>query len=318
MPNSTRVPEMESGESDLSSYDLPTVELNPSPKYSTFKSKLQETEQQAVSFQSTVLKILGEMQLQQQKQETRMNAIATTLEDIKNEINKNQRAHEELEKAVRVIADEHENIHTKIANLEQKINERHAENNDKTTQDIRIITLEDKLEELTRKLRETSIEIKNIPYKSDEQILQTIRRMYLKLSTPFNEKDIIECHRIFSKDNTKRNIILKFNSRTNKNTFLGALKKYNKEHKNDPLSTSSIGFSEHSQPVYASDYLTPKGTKLYYLGRQLKKNFGFKYCWSNLGKIYVKKEDNSAAIHIKNEKQVDEIMETGSRVGARP
>ncbi|CAH2093521.1 unnamed protein product [Euphydryas editha] len=55
--------------------------------------------------------------------------------------------------------------------------------------------------------------------------------------------------------------------------------------------------------------LTAKGARLYFLARDLAKSQNYKFCWTSYGRIYVRKNENSPVIVIKNENHVNSLMQ---------
>lgn len=56
--------------------------------------------------------------------------------------------------------------------------------------------------------------------------------------------------------------------------------------------------------IFLNDHLTPISSNLFFQARQLKKQNKVKYAWSKLGKIYIRKDDESRAFHITSSEQL--------------
>lgn len=167
--------------------------------------------------------------------------------------------------------------------------------------------LQTRLEEINRKLREKSVEIRNIPFSKDENKIEVVKNIYKCLSLDFSKDLVLDISRVFTKDKNNKPLIVEMNTAQSKTQFLGSLRNYNKAHRNNPLDTNKLGFAGSNTPIFASDYLTPFAAKLYYLGRDFKRHHNYKYCWTSHGKIYVKKHDDSPAILLRSEVQVDDL-----------
>ncbi|KOB51939.1 Uncharacterized protein OBRU01_26845, partial [Operophtera brumata] len=57
-----------------------------------------------------------------------------------------------------------------------------------------------------------------------------------------------------------------------------AVKKYNQHHINDRLNTAAIGLQGKKNPIYVSDFLTPKARRLYFLARDVARSNGYRFC----------------------------------------
>lgn len=76
------------------------------------------------------------------------------------------------------------------------------------------------------------------------------------------------------------------------------------------LRAKHMGFKkEEETPVYISEQLTAKGARLHFLARDLAKSNKYKYCWTAYGKIFVRKDENSAVIQITYEAQVQHLFQ---------
>lgn len=276
------------------------------PSPTTLRQRLQRNncDNNLDQFQEAVLSILMDIQSKQDKQ---LEAITADLVKIKQQNADIQKTQKNLEEAVRFTSSQYDDIVTKIGTLEDKIKESTTIRSVQQENSGQIYELQSTLEEVNRKLRERSVEIRNIPYTRDENKTEVVKRIYKCLSLDFSDDLVTDVSRVSTKDKNNKPLIVEMNTAQSKAQFMGSLKNYNKTHRNNPLGTNKLGFAGNDTPVYASDYLTPHAAKLYYLARNLKRHHNYKYCWSSNGKIYVKKHDDSSAILLKTEAQVEEL-----------
>lgn len=281
-------------------------ERDSSPSPTTLRQRLQRNncDNNLDQFQEAVLSILMDIQSKQDKQ---LGAITADLVKIKQQNADIQKTQKNLEEAVIYTSSQYDDIVTKIGTLEDKIKESTTTRSVQQENSGQIYELQSRLEEVNRKLREKSVEIRNIPYTRDENKTEVVKRIYKCLSLDFSNDLVTDVSRVSTKDKNNKPLIVEINTAQSKAQFMGSLKNYNKTHRNNPLGTNKLGFAGNDTPVYASDYLTPHAAKLYYLARDLKRNHNYKYCWSSYGKIYVKKHDDSSAILLKTEAQVEEL-----------
>lgn len=95
---------------------------------------------------------------------------------------------------------------------------------EKDENQLYINELEDNIEDLQRKLRSKSIEVRNIPFHKGENLTNMIRTIYQVLSLPFDEHDIKDVYRLPSKDIATKPLILEMDSTNSKAVLLGAIK----------------------------------------------------------------------------------------------
>lgn len=86
-------------------------------------------------------------------------------------------------------------------------------------------------------------------------------------------------------------------------------KTYNIKHKSK-LRAAQLGFkTSEDTPVFISEHLTAKGSRLHFLARELTKSKKYKFCWTAYGKVFLRKEENSAIITVRSEAQVQKLIQ---------
>ncbi|CAG9133110.1 unnamed protein product [Plutella xylostella] len=174
-----------------------------------------------------------------------------------------------------------------------------------------ILFLEDKVEDLQKASRKCSMELKNVPKIKNEnkEILSTmVTHLSSQLKVDLETKDIKDIYRTSSKAD-KTPIVVEFSSYILKTDLMNAAKKYNIMNKNNKLNASHLGQQSNSTPIYLSDHLTQKGSRLFYLARELSKAQNYKYCWTSLGNVFIRKDENAPIIKIINESQIQRLSE---------
>lgn len=175
-----------------------------------------------------------------------------------------------------------------------------------------ITILEDKIEDLQRENRKTNIEIKNVP-KSTNESREDLINMVIQLSNNVNysvaKSEIRDIYRVHTKKEVKNTpIIVELSSTIQKTDFLKTCKAFNVKHK-EKLCAKHLGLVKNEYtPIYISEQLTSKGSRLYFLARDLVKSKEYKFCWTAYGRVYVRKCENSPIVLIRNEHQVQNLM----------
>lgn len=222
-------------------------------------------------------------------------ALQTRMEEIKEQNVK-------LQESVDFNAAKYEEISAKLQLIEQ---ERKDDRN-------LILDLEDKVEQLERHIRTSSLEIRNLPQKigeSKQDLINTMVKLTNVVKAPVQLPDVKDIFRTKSK--TKNgNIVVEFTSVLTKDRILTAIKRFNKENKNDRLNTLQLQLEGPEQPIYVSENLTSKSKRLFRLARDFAVQHKYKYCWTSFGKILLRKEDGAPIVRIVTELDLRSLSES--------
>lgn len=98
-----------------------------------------------------------------------------------------------------------------------------------------------------------------------------------------------------SKNKNEKNIIARFVSRDKKNDFVKKARKAR-------LNTRDIGFfGEARVPVFVNDHLTSENKKLFSKALELKKQFRWRFLWTDNCRIKARKTKDSKVYRIATE-----------------
>ncbi|XP_028178785.1 uncharacterized protein LOC114366201 [Ostrinia furnacalis] len=210
------------------------------------------------------------------------------------------------------------NIESSIALLmsqNQELSNRILQLENKSKEDREYITLlEEKVENLQMGSRKSNFEIKNVPKKTAETKDELVQ-MALSLSSSIGgnlcKTDIKDIYRVHGKKDSQTSaIIVETSSTLVKNDILRLCKAFNVKTK-AKLCAKHLGLrSKEDTPIFVSEQLTAKGSRLHFLARDLAKSKQYKFCWTAYGKVYVRKADSSPIILIKSEAQIQQLMNT--------
>lgn len=205
-----------------------------------------------------------------------------------------------IESSMAFLTAQNEEFRKKIGQMEQKIE----------TDGKYIAVLEDRIEDLQRGTKKSNFEMKNVPKKNGENKDDLID-MVMKLSDSDMKSDIKDIYRVRgSKEKTYNTpIIVEMTSTILKTEVIKMCKSYNIRHK-AKICAKNLGITvDGDTPVYISEQLTARGSRLHYLARDLAKSKAYKHCWTAYGKVYVRKDDNTPIITIHSEAQVQQLMQ---------
>ncbi|XP_026313609.1 uncharacterized protein LOC113225508 [Hyposmocoma kahamanoa] len=174
-----------------------------------------------------------------------------------------------------------------------------------------VTTLTERLNNLEQHLRETNLEIQGVPQRKDENIVEVIKKVADVVSFRLDDRDILNCTRVASmnKDSKRpRAIVVKLCSTRRRDEFYSAVVRYNKAHSNSKLSSLSLGFGGDPSIIYISEHLSPVNKALHYATRIKVKELSYKFLWVRNGRIFVRKDEVSRFIHVKNQQTLDSLV----------
>ncbi|XP_063837229.1 uncharacterized protein LOC135086436 [Ostrinia nubilalis] len=230
-----------------------------------------------------------------QKEETK-NSTSTLLE-IKNKTSN-------IENSIALLTSQNQELNKKVIQMENKIKEGNEH----------LALLEDKIENMQMAYRKSNFEIKNVPRKADEtkdDLVDMVLHLSATVGADLNKSDIRDVYRVLGKkDQQQKNtpIVVETSSTLIKNNTLKLCKAFNVKTKSK-LCAKHLGLRvSEDTPIFVSEQLTAKGSRLHFLARDLVKSKQYKYCWTAYGRVYVRESDNSKIINIKSEAQVHQLM----------
>lgn len=171
---------------------------------------------------------------------------------------------------------------------------------------LRISALEEQVEDFQRNQRVATLEIRNMPETENENLDQIVTNIHNFLSIPVStEHHIKQIKRIKASKN--KVIIVEYTNLRTSSAVMKALKIYNNNHKEDKFNTTCLNLPGKKHPIFIGESLTPTARKLFFLARGLRKDHGYQYCWTSMGRVFVKYAEGSPAIHLKSTQQVEAL-----------
>lgn len=148
--------------------------------------------------------------------------------------------------------------------------------------------LNNRIVDLEQHTRSRNIEIKGIPFRSDEKLIDILTNLGKKLDVNLSCGDYDAYHRvphIRQEDTSPQNIIVQFRNKQLRDDVLLKSKQLR-------LKCSDIGFPL-TTPIYINEHLCPQIKRLLGATVAKKKEHGWKFVWCKNGKIYVRKSEKS-------------------------
>lgn len=147
--------------------------------------------------------------------------------------------------------------------------------------------------------RNRNLEIKGVASTPNENLVQILGRVGDRLGEPIEAGDIEVVHRVQAKGSSDSNVIVQFLRRSKRNAVLDKARKKR-------LSAADLGAGS-SGPVYVNEHLCPVLKKLMGMTVQKKREKGWRFVWTNNGKIFARKNELSPVLHVSTEADIAKI-----------
>lgn len=290
-PPSTPVPPLTASSPPLPRYDsepiLNTERASSASHNITLRKRKREDE---CLSKNDILDMFTNLKLEQEKSFT---TLLDAMQDIKKQ-------NADIHVTMNFLSQKYDEILNKVSDLEAE----------RKSDQKYIKTLESKVEYLERSIRNSHIEIRNIPKNSTEtkkDLSIIVEKLGNTLNIPLQPTDIKDIYRINNgkKSENAKPIVVELSSVILKEEILGSVKSYNKEHKDIKLNTSTLKIEGPTKPVFIGEDLTSHTRRLYYLSREFAKTNKYAFCWTSRGVVYLRKNHGAPQIRIVNESDLN-------------
>lgn len=152
--------------------------------------------------------------------------------------------------------------------------------------------------------------VKNLEDKED--LMNMVLHLGRSIDCNINKSDVRDIYRVREKKDGQKNtpIVVEFSSTIVKTDILKKSKAHNTKNNKSKLRAKNLGFTKNEEtPIFVSEQLTVKGSRLFFLARDLAKSKGYKFCWTSYGRVYVRMSENTPIILIKSEDQVQSLFQ---------
>ncbi|KAL0810362.1 hypothetical protein ABMA28_010511 [Loxostege sticticalis] len=173
--------------------------------------------------------------------------------------------------------------------------------------------MERRINSVEKVSRSRNLEIQAIPDRRNEDLVAIVRKICDTINVPVHDVDICSVRRIakFNPDSSRpRNILLTLPSERQRDIILSAYKRYNKHHRSDPLNTGLLGIPGEKVNIYLAEHLSAECRELYAAARKFSRDHSFKYVWVKYGRVYLRKDDSSSAIFVKDLPNLGRLKKT--------
>lgn len=284
-------------EKSASDTNINTVGNDKTPPSFVFHRAKRSRDELEDSFSSHLEDFKAEIKKIMASQETQLKEVCQTLKEI-------QQSNSDIQDTLAELTLQNSELKQKVGELEYSSKE------DKKY----IAILEGKIDDLQIDNRKASFEIKSMPKSSDEtkeNLIDMVLCLSKTIDCRMERSDIKDIYRVRPKNPEKKNtpIIVETASTMLKVDLLKLGKAFNLKHK-AKLCANHLGLkTQEETPVFLSEHLTAKGSRLHFLARDLAKSKDYKFCWTAYGKVYLRKTENSQCIAIKSESQIHKLLQ---------
>ncbi|KAI5747182.1 hypothetical protein M8J77_011963 [Diaphorina citri] len=221
-------------------------------------------------------------------------------------------------------------IDNKFQNLESKINDLVQELKNEYSQrfealermikekDEKIITLENKLDDLENRNRKMNIEIRNVPETKGENVKAIVERIGQVIGMEnIREDDVQVAHRVYSKKaGGDRPIVAMLSSRLMKDKWIDQYKRYKANNNFQPLLAADIQNGFKKTPVYIFEHITAARKMVLTETRNFAKQVGIKYVWVRDAVILTRQTEKAKVYRVTNAIELQEMKKVfSSRTG---
>lgn len=239
---------------------------------------------------------MEEMRSMMANQEKKLKSLETTFKDSIKEISIQNK---DIKTSIEFISNMYEEMRMKLENCEQQ------QRKDR----LYIKALEDRLDNVERGIRSSSLEVRNIPQKETENkddLIKIVQNIGSVLNTPIDKSEIKELFRTKKRNSKNSPIIVELTTVLKKEKIISSVKKY-KQEKRDLIKTTQISVDGPAVPIHISENLSFKMKRLHFLAREFARTNEYKYCWTSNGNIYIRKTDGQAAVRLNNETDLENL-----------
>lgn len=212
-----------------------------------------------------------------------------------------------LQDSVKFMSDQYEDFKDSVHAI---INENKALKAECTQLRETVNNLADRLNMMEQYMRDSNLEIQGVPEFKTENVVSVIKQVAKVVSVKLLDEDILSCTRVAAmnkKGQRPRAIVVKLKSSRCRDEMYSAVRRFNKDHPNEKLNSSHLGIAGEKTNIYVCEHLSPANKALHAAARIKSRELGYKFIWVRNGHIFVRKDENSRFIHIKNLQTVSSL-----------
>lgn len=168
-----------------------------------------------------------------------------------------------------------------------------------------------RINHLEQQSRSCNLEIQCVPENKQEDLYKIITELGTTVNCELKTTDILHCTRtakVNPSSTRSRSIIIQLASPMKRDQLLASVIKFNKANNQDRLNSCHLGIPGPKSPVYIVEHLSPSNKALHAAARIRAKEKGYKYVWVRSGRIFVRKNETTEYILIKNTESLNKLI----------
>lgn len=172
-------------------------------------------------------------------------------------------------------------------------------------------TLGNRLSSMEKMTRNQNLEIQAVPESRNENTLALFRNLCNTIKLPIEDSQIHSCRRVAKINATSdrpRNILVSLINPRLRDNVLSACQRFNKAHKDDALNTTHLGLPVERRRIYVNEHLSADCKALHAAARKLAAEKKYKFVWVKYGRVYVRKDEVSGCILVKNMDTLNKLV----------
>lgn len=215
----------------------------------------------------------------------------TEIKSLRSEFSAFQSEMREMSISIKAYGERVDTVETKVTQLEQRIDTKEKSNKEEVqTLKQYVLELESRLNEKEQESLLCDVEISGVSEQKGENVYQITRLVAAKLGVTLEDKDIVCAYRR-GKSNTDdrgRTIALRLTRRSLRDELLKNARVRRKP------TTANMQIPGEPTPFYLNERLTQTNYKLLKKARELGKEKGWKYIWTNNGQVLARQAQDGA------------------------
>lgn len=171
--------------------------------------------------------------------------------------------------------------------------------------------MSNRIRALEKGSRSCNLEVQCVPEKKTENVLNIFKKLYEEISVPLSDDDIRSVRRIAKMDPSTerpRNILVTLSSERKRDDVISAFRRYNKQYADCKFNSTHLNIPGEKRTVYVVEHLSPETKQLHGETRKKANELSYKYVWVKYDRVYVRKNDDGPAIHIKNSSCLSKLV----------
>ncbi|XP_048489186.1 uncharacterized protein LOC125491396 [Plutella xylostella] len=166
-----------------------------------------------------------------------------------------------------------------------------------------IKSLERRLNAAEKHSRSLNLEVHAVPERRNENVVLIFKKLCEIIGYPIVDSDIRSCRRV-AKMNTNsdrpRSILVTLPSERCRDDIISAVRKFNRNNPKEHISSTHVEVPGEKQLIYVGEHLPPSAKELHSVARRFAKDNHYKFVWVKFGKIYLRKDEKSPPLLIKD------------------